>query len=104
RSAQTNFKPVTVVKAGSTVGSYDVPWGGNIPVVAARDLDVSGWSGSTVTAQTDLRKVPADTKAGQYVGNVKLPKSALTDEKSVPVKLQNAPDKPSTWWRLTHPF
>lgn len=104
RSAQTNFKPVTVVKAGTQVGSYTMPWGGSIPVVASGDLATSGWGGSTVSAQTRLRGISADSRDGRSVGIVKIPKSALTDEKSVAVKLQGTPSRPSAWWRLTHPL
>jgi D-alanyl-D-alanine carboxypeptidase (penicillin-binding protein 5/6) len=104
RSAQTNFKPVTVVNAGTVAGSYKVPWGGSIPATATGNLNTTSWAGSTVTANIYLKNISADSKAGQSAGSVRISKSALTDEKSVAVKLQGAPTKPSAWWRLTHPL
>ncbi len=104
RSAQTNFKPVTVVKAGSTVGSYTMPWGGSLPAVADNNLGTTAWAGSTVTANTYLKNIPANSRNDQTVGSIRISKSALTNEKSVAVKLQGTPGKPSALWRLTHPL
>lgn len=103
-SAQTNFKPVTLVKAGDTVGSYVVPWGSPIPVKAGSNLDVNAWAGSTVTADVSLRTVPASGGSGRAAGTVTLPESALTNGKSVSANLSGTAGKPSVWWRLLHPF
>jgi len=104
RSAQNNFRPVTIAKDNTLVGTYKVPWGGTVAAETTGSLTTTGWAGSTVTARPELRPIPADTRAGQTVGSVTLPKSGLTDEKSVAVKLKNNPAKPSAWWRLTHPL
>ncbi len=104
RSAQANFKPVTVVKAGAVVGSYNVPWGGSIPAVATQNLTLNAWGSSMVTSKTLLEGIPANSQAGRSVGSVTVQKSALNNQTSVTVKLQAAPSKPSAWWRLSHPL
>jgi D-alanyl-D-alanine carboxypeptidase (penicillin-binding protein 5/6) len=104
RSAQNNFKPVTLVRAGVTVGSYKVPWGGSITAVVGGNLDTAAWGGSIVTANASLKDIPPDSRGGETVGSIKISNSTLTDEKSVDVKLSGTPAKPSAWWRLTHPL
>ncbi len=104
QSAQKNFKSVTLVKEGEAVGYYKVSWGGQIPAIATKQLTTQAWGGKQVAANIRLQRAPGNSQAGQTVGAVTLPKSAITDQKSVNVKLQSAPAPPSTWWRLTHPF
>lgn len=104
RSAQTNFKPVTVAKEGAIVGSYKVPWGGVIAAVTDDNLAVSGWAGSKVLYETRLQPVAGTAVAGQTAGKVVVPASVVTKQRSVSVKLQESPGTPSAWWRLTHPL
>lgn len=103
-SAQDNFKPVSLVTAGTVVGSYELPWGGSVQAIANQDLGLDTWAGSTVTAKTQLNNILADSSAGQTVGSVKIPGAAISGQISVTVKLQAAPSKPSAWWRLLHPL
>jgi serine-type D-Ala-D-Ala carboxypeptidase (penicillin-binding protein 5/6) len=104
QSAQSNFKLVNLVKKDAVVGYYNVPGGGRIAAIANDTLTTDIWADTTVTARTQLKTIPAHAKAGQTVGHVVLPKSALTDQQSVTVKLQSTPSQPSAWWRLTHPL
>ncbi len=104
KSAQANFKPVTVVKKGAVVANYRQPWGGSIYAISTKDLSLDAWGGSQITAKTHLRNISPNNHSGQTVGSVVIPKSAYNNLISVPVKLQDTPLQPSTWWRLTHPF
>ncbi len=104
KSAQANFKPVTVVKKGAVVANYRQPWGGSIYAVAGKDLSLDAWGGSQITAKTDLRNISPNNHSGQTVGSVVIPKSAYNNQLSAPVKLQDTPLRPSPSWRLTHPF
>lgn len=103
-SAQANFKPAMIVKAGTVVGSYKIPWGGTVMAAAAQDMDLSGWVGSTIPYNIELRPIPATVKTGHNVGNVTVKASALNNKRSVTIKLQGAPSQPSAWWRLLHPL
>jgi D-alanyl-D-alanine carboxypeptidase (penicillin-binding protein 5/6) len=104
KSAQANFKSINVVKNGTVIGHYDTPWGGRVNAIADDSITTQAWSGSTVTAKTQLAEMPTGSHGGQATGNIVLPKSPLTNVKSVGAKLESAPSKPSVWWRLTHPF
>lgn len=104
KSTQANFTSVTVVKAGSTVGTYKLPWGGSVKAVAGQDLTTSVWNGNSVTPQVKLVKISPKSQAGAIVGSISIPASTTGNQKSTLVKLQTTPIKPTTWWRLTHPF
>lgn len=107
RSAQTNFSTVHLVKAGDILGRYQLRQGGSVAAVASKDLKVTGWKGSQVSALTTLRSMnseKASDPAGQIVGSVATSNSVLSTKQSVPVKLKAKPPEPSSLWRLTHPL
>lgn len=104
KSAQTNFKQVTVAAKGSPVAVYKQPWGGNVTATADKSLSLQVWGGSTVAAKAKLQNIKPGGSAGQTVGSVTIPPSTLNDQLSSTVSLQNAPSKPSVSWRLAHPF
>jgi serine-type D-Ala-D-Ala carboxypeptidase (penicillin-binding protein 5/6) len=103
QSAQANFTHVTVIKVGTVVGSYRLPWGGSVAAVAAKNLSLDSWNGSSVSAAIQLNTLPANTPAGTNVGSITVPKSAFNNRQSIPVKLQTTPTKPPLKWRLLHP-
>lgn len=102
QSAQANFGKVTVVKTGQMVGTYELPWGGSVRAVAARDLTTQAWNGTPVTAIANLRPVNASAVAGQVAGSLAVSDPSATQK--VDIKLAAAPGRPTVWWRLTHPF
>ncbi len=103
-SAKTNFKPVTVTKAGAVVGRYAVPWGGSVAAIATEDLKVDGWGGGSVPYAVILRDVAGDASAGTAAGSVKVTACGYTKAASVPVELHGSITPPSFWWRLLHPL
>jgi D-alanyl-D-alanine carboxypeptidase (penicillin-binding protein 5/6) len=103
QSAQSNFKPVSVIKAGSVVGRYQLPWGGSVAAITSTDLTLNTWSGDTMPATTKLDPVSVNTSAGSTIGSISIAKSALSDQQSVSVKLQAMPPSPTIWWRLLRP-
>lgn len=104
KSAQANFKPVKPVTKGTVVGHYKLPWGGSVAAVASKNLSLTAWNGSSVTSTTELQPVAVTAQAGQTAGSVKVTKSVVSKQISIPVKLQTAPTTPSLWWRLFRPF
>jgi D-alanyl-D-alanine carboxypeptidase (penicillin-binding protein 5/6) len=103
QSAQANFKPASIITAGAVVGHYQQPWGSSITAIAGKNLTLSTWNGSVISSTIQLRPAPANAQAGQTVGTVTTPQSALTGQQSVPIKLQTSPSKPSIRWHLLHP-
>jgi D-alanyl-D-alanine carboxypeptidase (penicillin-binding protein 5/6) len=102
QSAQANFKPVPVIKAGSIVGHYQLPWGGTIAAVASKNASLITWNGTPVSAAISLGPIPANARPDAPVGTVTIPKSTLSDQQSIAVKLAAIPSKPSLKWRLLH--
>lgn len=101
RSAQTNFSPVTMIRAGDIIGRYQQPWGGTATAVARKTLASTAWNGSLVTAGTVLRPITVQTERGADIGAVtaKLPGGTTGTD----VFLQSAVAQPSLVWRLSHP-
>lgn len=104
KSAQQNFHTVEFAKTGDKVGRYTLPWGGSVDVIAAEDLSVQVWNSSKASAVLKLDDITSNTPAGATVGSISVGKSATSNLPPVPVTLASTPTKPSTWWRLTHPF
>lgn len=98
KSAQANFKPSVVVKAGQVVGDYKLPWGGHVSAVTANALSVSAWQGSSIIAQVNLKPTDQTPAAGEIIGHL------ATAGQSVNLQLQDNPPKSSILWRLAHPF
>jgi D-alanyl-D-alanine carboxypeptidase (penicillin-binding protein 5/6) len=103
-SAQTNFQVVTLLKAGSLVGSYHQPWGGSDQVVSSQDLNANVWKGVSETLSAYLNPVAATAQAGQTVGHVSANLPIFSNQTAVPLVLQTSPTKPNIWWRLSHPI
>lgn len=104
-SARANFKTVSVVRAGDVVAVYDLPWGGSIKAITAKDLSLATWGGKATSTKTALKPVPANkARSGLVVGSVSVPDSATNNKIEVGVKLSSTPTQPSKWWLLTHPF
>ena len=103
QSAQKNFKPTIIVKDGTVAGRYLLPWGGSVSAAVSQDLSVSGWAGTNIPFTVKLNPIPANARAGRTVGTLTVNKSAVNDEKTMPIKLKATPGQPSLSWRLLHP-
>lgn len=97
-SAQNNFQPVSIVKAGDVVGQYHTAWGATVPAVATNDLKLYAWGGGNVSATVKLKPQTDLGATGQTAGQI------LSGQDTVGVKLQGAIPKPPIWWRLIHPL
>lgn len=104
QSAQANFQPVTLVKAGQTVGSYPLPWGGSVEAKASRQATVEIWRGGSLSAAVSLKPIRATEPAGTTVGKLSMPDSGIVPRQSLAVRLNATPPAPTLRWRLLHPF
>ncbi|WP_344469680.1 D-alanyl-D-alanine carboxypeptidase [Kitasatospora kazusensis] len=97
-AAQTGLTGQTLAKQGDTVGYVDDGLGGRVPVVAAKDITVAGWSGVTAKVTLDTVKLGHAVKAGTQVGTVT---AGEGDGKTqVPVTLKSDLAPPSIMSRL----
>ncbi|HXE10192.1 MAG TPA: hypothetical protein VN554_02090 [Verrucomicrobiae bacterium] len=104
QSAQNNFQTLSVVEPGNVVARYQLPWGGSVSAVADTYIRLRGWGGGTVPYSVHLKPLPAQAVAGDVVGTVNVPSSAINQARIVTVKLQTTPPPPPLSWRLTHPL
>jgi D-alanyl-D-alanine carboxypeptidase (penicillin-binding protein 5/6) len=73
-SVLDGFEQVTLVKAGQTVGNYDVPWNGTVEVKAKQDISGVVWRGSPIVPNislTSLGSMKSSLSAGSAVGAVR---------------------------------
>lgn len=104
KSAQSNFSQVKLVNKDQVVGKYSLPWGGSVEVITKDHLIAIAWNDTTIKAVATLDDIPASSQQGSSAGKITLKKSQLNDRETVNVVLKSTPAKPSTWWRLSHPF
>lgn len=96
-----NFQFITPVKAGDVVGTYKVPWGKTVNVVAGKDLSILIVSKEKVTIGATINQISAPQSKDAEVGQVTATYGPTTV--SVPVTIDSKISKPSVFWRLLHP-
>lgn len=97
-AAGQNFKIQTLVKAGQTVGYYNMPWGGQVPAVAKQDLGLLMWTDQKSQVSTKLNPLHAPDSKGNVVGSI----TASVNGKSVATQaiLSQKASTPNWKWRL----
>ncbi|MFI5531571.1 D-alanyl-D-alanine carboxypeptidase [Kitasatospora sp. NPDC051853] len=97
-SAQNGLTGQTLAKQGEVVGRVDDGLGGTVPVVAAKDLTVAGWSGVKAELTMRTEGLGHTAKAGTQVGTIAAGEGE--DRVEVPVTLQSDLAPPSILSRL----
>lgn len=87
-----------VISKGTAAGSFSAPWGGTIEARAADNLDVTAWTGSTITTAVHMDRLEAPVKAGARVGTL----TATSGERSASVDLVAGGEisSPGFVWRV----
>jgi D-alanyl-D-alanine carboxypeptidase (penicillin-binding protein 5/6) len=104
-SAERNFTTRQLFQAGQTVGTFQPAWSTAAPIKArvASDVTVFGWRGMPLHLDVQLASISTPVQAGDQVGVITVGTGA--QKKTVgKVVLDQSIDKPSLWWRLTHPL
>ncbi|GAA1145271.1 D-alanyl-D-alanine carboxypeptidase [Kitasatospora gansuensis] len=97
-AAQDGLTGQTLAKQGQVVGYVDDGLGGQVPVVATKDLTVAGWSGITAQLTMKAEQLGHTVKAGTPVGTIAAGEGEGKVE--VPVTLQSDLAPPSIMSRL----
>jgi serine-type D-Ala-D-Ala carboxypeptidase (penicillin-binding protein 5/6) len=95
-SAYKGFGETTLLRKGTVVGHYDIPWSGRVNVVADQDLKAFGWLGSNPELEITLNELNAPVNDGVIVGK------ASSGSRSVNLILENPVFRPAVSWRLSH--
>ena len=99
-ASDKGFEAVTALRAGQVVGSYVLPWGGEIEAVAKDDLSILTWKGSSITKTATLNPLSLSSDVGAVVGSIRAVNGGSA--KSVPVILKQSVIPPSLAWRIFH--
>ncbi|WP_051966743.1 D-alanyl-D-alanine carboxypeptidase family protein [Kitasatospora mediocidica] len=99
-AGQSALTGQVIAKQGDVVGYVDDGLGGRAPVVAGKDITVSGWTGTTATLSLDQGAIRLghSAKAGTQVGTITAGEG--TAQTQVPVLLQHDLAPPSIMSRL----
>lgn len=99
QAADQGFEVVTAVKAGQTVGRYNLPWGGSAEAVASGELKFLKWKGSGTVVDTNLSDLQVPKDQNSQVGSIRL---TMNSAESVGVILKQSIPSPSWTWRIFH--
>lgn len=99
-AAQDSLTGQTLATRGQVVGHVDDGLGGQIPVVATKDLTVAGWTGVTAQLTLQPESLGHSAKAGTQVGTISAGEGE--GKVQVPVALQRDLAPPSILSRLLH--
>lgn len=97
-----NFKTVTVLSKGQTIGTYETPWGQKLNAVAKDDLVLYSVDNKKITPAVTLDKIGRNLSAGTEVGVVTA--ATTGNSKTVSVVLDSDLTAPKYSWKLLHPF
>lgn len=87
-----------VISKGEAVGSYRVPWGGEVKAVSKNGVSVLTWKGESVTSFVSLNPVLSAALKGQEVGKITF------NDQNFPIVLGERIDNPTLVWNTKHPF
>ncbi|MGW1493824.1 serine hydrolase [Streptomyces sp. NPDC002402] len=101
KAAQEGVTSATVIKKGEVVGHIEDGLGGQVAVVATKDLKAVGWAGLQVQIAIDDagNKIPHSAKGGTVVGQVSV--GSGTGKVTAPVALQQDLAEPGFGDKLT---
>ena len=102
QSAPSQFQTVKAVRDGQNLGKVTSEWGESVAIEAADDMSVTTWTGTAITPHASKVSVKAPAKAGEAIGTISLKLNGK--EQKTDIVLAAAIERPSLWWRLTHPF
>jgi serine-type D-Ala-D-Ala carboxypeptidase (penicillin-binding protein 5/6) len=90
---------VHVIARGQAAGIYEAPWAGTVEAVAAADLDVPAWAGTTLAATVSLQAVKSPIRVGTKVGTLVV--SVGARPVSIDIVAAASIPAPGAWWKIT---
>ncbi|WP_396641946.1 D-alanyl-D-alanine carboxypeptidase family protein [Microbacterium sp.] len=99
-SIRGGFHNVPLSVRGQQVGTYTTAWGSAGRMVLLDSASILTWSDTPITVTMDTTR-PETYEDGESVGTISWtagPNTATAD-----VTLEGGIERPTSWWRLTHP-
>jgi D-alanyl-D-alanine carboxypeptidase (penicillin-binding protein 5/6) len=100
-SAEKNLAQRTVVKKGTSVGTYTVPWASKVSLKTTGDLKLIVWGGSSIVTTHKIETLHVTARASTPVGTAAATSGGVSTQ--VPVVTSSRITRPSFWWRMMHP-
>ena len=100
-SAEKNLVQRTVVKKGTTIGTYEVPWASQVSLKTTSDLNLIVWGGSSIVTTHEIEALHATAHASTPVGTINATSRGVSAH--VPVVTSTSITRASLWWRMLHP-
>ncbi|MDQ6900427.1 MAG: hypothetical protein M3072_13125, partial [Candidatus Dormibacteraeota bacterium] len=105
KAAKAAITVQTVVSRGQVIGRYDVPWQGNVDVVAKQELRLPLLSGSPVRYRLKGSRLTGATPAGRDAGSLEVTAAdapgLVAVRQQIPLATAEEVAEPSAYWRLT---
>lgn len=98
-SLEDNFKLTPLVMQGQVMGTYNVPWVGDVNAVANGNLSAVTWQGQKADPTVTLKNLNAPIVKGAQIGTVSF---GNTTNKTVPIIVEQNVPSPTWQWRLSH--
>lgn len=96
------FGDIQVARAGQKVARYTYPWSQTVDAVLPSNLNVFGWTGTTIHPQAVMNGISDIYPAGTPVGTV-YAKTGM-EQSGEAVVTQQAAASPPWYWRIFRPF
>jgi D-alanyl-D-alanine carboxypeptidase (penicillin-binding protein 5/6) len=104
QSAQKNVVVQSPVTAGSVVGYYLPPWDKEkINITTNSNVATLIWKGDSLNLSKNIISINKSLAPGSVVGTVKSFGNGVIYSSKVNLVTTSAINKPSIWWRLSHP-
>lgn len=102
KSTYAGFGQIRIANKGDAVGSYSVPWMGQVPLQAKADMKLFAWQGDSIKTQSSFDALSVPSAAGSKVGE--LTASSGIFQTSTDVILTKQVFRPTLAWRIKDIF
>jgi len=97
-----NLQISTIVTKDQSVATVTVPWGKQVNIISQDEVNILAADNQKVTSEIKFDLIKAPMSSGQKVGEMIIKSGDNT--KIIPLILSEDIKKPSSIWKLTHPF
>lgn len=102
QAAVSEFQNVHIVRAGQNAGRVTAEWGASTDIVAAKDISIFSWTGTSLAPKVIATTLRAPAASGTQAGELSLAHAGTVQHSRLQTK--EAIAGPDVWWRLTNPF
>lgn len=102
KASAGNFAPVAIAPVGSTVATYEVPWGKSITVITKSAATIISPTNDPVSTSITVPDLTSPTSTNTSIGKLHASVGTLSSDTSL--VLSSTLQRPLFRWRLMHPI